>query len=82
MRLGSAASVLAISDECRTVVIGERPYVLAGRLGDLRAMGARVFRADFVWRPYEAQEVCELWRRVRAGQAVAGTVGNFDRGLA
>ena len=82
MRLSGGEDVLAVSDECRTVVLGARAYSLAGRMDELRQAGASVFRADFVWRPYEAREVRDLWRRVRRGDAVAGTVGNFDRGLA
>jgi hypothetical protein len=39
-------------------------------------------RADFVYRPYEPQEVVQRWRAVRAGSPVpGGHAANFDRGV-
>jgi len=83
MRLEGGESVLAIQDDCRTVVVGERPFCLADRLAVLHDMGASRVRADFIWRPYTAAEVHSLWQRLRAGgDGVAGHPGNFLRGLA
>ncbi len=67
----------------RTVLLHRAPLCRAGRLDELRVLGARRFRAAFVWRRYESAEVLALWRALRAGRAPdPHTVGNFDRGLA
>jgi len=48
----------------------------------LVSAGARILRADFMYREYTADRVREIWRRLRAGQAIPGThAGNFERGL-
>lgn len=67
----------------RTVLLHRAPLCRAGRLDDLRALGARRFRAAFVWRRYEPDDVLALWRGLRAGRAPdPHTIGNYDRGLA
>lgn len=63
------------------VLLHDQPYCLAGRLGELRAAGARHLRADFAYRHYSAPEVADLFRRLRTGQEVAGRLANFDRGF-
>ncbi len=74
--------VLAINRRCRTYTINRLPYCLAPRLGALRAAGARRLRADFIYRPYTADEVRRLWRELRSGRTIPGThLGSFDRGL-
>lgn len=81
MRSSHGDDVLAIDHGCRTILIGEKPYCLAGRIGDLRKAGARAVRADFMYRDYSAAQVRDTWRALRAGRPVAGHLGNFDRGL-
>jgi putative protease len=73
--------VLAINDRCRTWVVNATPFSLAGRLDALRQAGARSLRADFVHKPYAPAEVAAIFRRLRAGEPVAGHRGNFERGL-
>lgn len=74
--------VMALDYHCRTIVLDKGPFCLAGRLKEISKMGARRLRVDFLYRPYAAGEVRDLWRRVRAGQAVAGGhIGNWERGL-
>lgn len=83
MRLAGGEWVLAMNDRCRTVVVNSVPYCLSGRLDELRKMGVRSVRVDFVWRLYAPEEVSELWRRIRKGDStVKGYLGNFERGLA
>jgi collagenase-like PrtC family protease len=75
--------VIAINDRCRTITINRRPFCLGRRRRELEQAGARVFRADFVWRRYDPAEVRRIWRALRTGEELpAGHVGNFDRGLA
>src|SRR5262249_34135752 len=74
--------VTALDYHCRTIVLSQVPFCLAPRLGELAKLGAQRLRADFVYRPYSAEEVCERWRLVRAGRAVpGGHAANFDRGV-
>ncbi len=74
--------VTALDYHCRTIVLNQGPFCLSTRLSDLARAGAVSLRADFVYRPYHADEVRDRWRQVRAGQAVpGGHAANFDRGV-
>jgi putative protease len=74
--------VTALDYHCRTIVLNQGPFCLAGRLPELAAAGAVSLRADFVYRPYEPETVAERWRAVRAGRGVpGGHAANFDRGV-
>jgi hypothetical protein len=74
--------VTALDYHCRTIVLNQGPFCLSTRLPDLRAAGAVSLRADFVYRPYAAEEVVARWRAVRAGKGVpGGHSANFDRGV-
>jgi putative protease len=74
--------VTALDYHCRTIVLNQGPFCLSTRLEELAAAGAAHLRADFVYRPYQPQEVRDRWRLVRAGRAVpGGHAANFDRGI-
>ena len=74
--------VIAVNRDCRTILISQEPFCLAGRLRDLAEAGATSLRADFINRPYKPSEVRELWRAIRDGRnPPRGHIGNFDRGL-
>jgi putative protease len=74
--------VMALDYHCRTIVLNQGPFCLAPRLQELLRSGARLLRADFIYRPYEPVEVRERWRAVRNGQAIpGGHAANFDRGI-
>jgi putative protease len=74
--------VLALDYHCRTIVLNQGPFCLSTRLDELRGAGTRHVRADFLYRPYEAEEVRDRWRLVRAGKSVpGGHAANFDRGI-
>ena len=74
--------VLAVNRNCRTILLGLKPFSLAERLEDLRAAGALHLRADFIYRPYSPEQVRDTWRTLRQGQSLMTShVGNFDRGL-
>ena len=82
MESSHGEKVLALDYHCRTIVLNQGPFCLSPRLGELAAAGAQVLRADFIYRPYEADEVRRRWRLVRAGKAVpGGHAANFDRGM-
>jgi putative protease len=74
--------VLAIDDHCRTIVLNQEPFCLASRLPELAKAGAISLRADFLYRPYQAEQVRDRWRLLRAGRPIPGTQSaNFDRGM-
>jgi hypothetical protein len=74
--------VTALDYHCRTIVLNQGPFCLSTRLGELRKAGAINLRADFIYRSYNAVEVRDRWRQVRAGRAVpGGHAANFDRGI-
>jgi hypothetical protein len=74
--------LLAVNDHCRSVVLGDRPFCLSGRIHELRQAGGRRFRVDFVWRRYEVADAQRLWGEIRADRALPHThTGNLDRGL-
>jgi hypothetical protein len=74
--------VTALDYHCRTIVLNQEPFCLSTRLADLATAGAKLLRADFVYRPYEPKLVRARWRSVRAGLPVqGGHAANFDRGL-
>jgi U32 family peptidase len=74
--------VTALDYHCRTIVLNQGPYCLSTRLKEVAQAGAKLLRADFVYRNYEAAEARQRWRQVRAGQSVAGGhAANFERGI-
>ncbi len=64
-----ADKMLAITRECRTILLNRRPFCLAFKLDELRAAGAGHVRADFVNRAWPARAAAEAWRKLRAGEA-------------
>jgi hypothetical protein len=82
LKLKGGETVLAVQDNCRTVVINEVPFCLVDRLAELKEMGARRFRVDFIWQAYTPEEVRDLWRQIRSGRTPPpGYTANFTRGL-
>jgi putative protease len=74
--------VTALDYHCRTIVLNHGPFCLSPRLRELTAAGAVSVRADFIYRPYEPEQVRDLWRTIRAGRPVPnGHAANFSRGL-
>ena len=74
--------VTAIDYHCRTIVLNQGPFCLSPRLHEIAKMGARHVRADFIYRRYAAEEARDVWRTLRAGQAMpGGHAANFERGV-
>jgi hypothetical protein len=73
---------LARPEGCRTVVVSETPFCLAGRLRELAAAGATRFRAEFAHRAYTPESALATWQALRADRALPRThAGNYLRGL-
>ncbi len=84
MRLESkrADRLLAINDLGQTTLVNALPLCWSHHLPELLAMGARRLRAEFIWRPYESDEVARIWSRVRGGERLEAThEGNWQYGL-
>lgn len=81
--------VRVINRHCRMMVINEKPFCLAPHIPALVSAGARILRADFMYRAYTGEQMRTIWRRLRAWQVypeLRGTIpgthaGNFERGL-
>lgn len=76
----TGSSYLVLQHQCRTLVVNAVPFCLANELEKLRSAGACLFRADFVNRPYSAEQVAGIWRELR-GSSISFAVheGNFAR---
>jgi hypothetical protein len=74
--------VTALDYHCRTIVLNDGPFCLSTRLSQLADAGAVCLRADFIYRNYDPLQVRDIWRAVRAGEAIpGGHAANFDRGI-
>ncbi len=62
--------LIAVNSHCRTVLLNEQPYSFSGRIGELRLAGARVLRADFAWRRYDANAMARILDALRADRSI------------
>ena len=73
---------LICQKKCRTFVLHQKPFCLAGQVPELTAAGGRHFRADFRYRRYTPAEVRRLWTLLRDGQHLPHTRnGNWGGGI-
>ena len=56
--------LLAINNQCQTVLIHDRPFHLGGHIRELLDAGATNFRADFIWRQYTPVQVRSIWNKL------------------
>ena len=78
---GSGENVRLVQQGCRTLLLNQVPFCLSKRLSELREMGARHFRADFINRRYDPAKVRAIWLALRQGDTIRGHEGNFARGM-
>lgn len=57
--------LIAVNNNCQTVILNQRPLNLSGHLHELRSLGARRFRADFCWLNLAPVAVRDAWRSLR-----------------
>ena len=82
LKLAGGERVLAIQDRCQTVVVNDTPFCIADRVVELRGMGARNLRVDFIWQTYTPAQARDVWRQIRSGRTPPrGHTANFTRGL-
>ncbi len=74
--------VMAINDECRTVVMGEKPFSLLHIVPLLIEDGHRDYRIDLCYKDYSIKVVSNIISGINSGKKIRNsTIGNFERGL-
>ncbi|MCP4266676.1 MAG: U32 family peptidase [Candidatus Brocadiaceae bacterium] len=73
---------MAINDECRTVVMGEKPFSLLHIVPLLIEDGHRDYRIDLCYKDYSIKVVSNIISGINSGKEIRNsTIGNFERGL-
>ena len=73
---------LAVDENCKTVVINERPFSIIHIIPKLIETGQRDFRIDLCYRDYTPEMVQALFLNVQnRGKIKNSLIGNFERGL-
>lgn len=72
----------AINDECRTVVIHERPFSIIHHMQKLYKAGQLNFRIDLCNRSYTPEMVHHIFSGIQSKSRIDNSlIGNFERGL-
>lgn len=72
----------AINEDCRTVVIGQKPFSLIQYIPKLIDGGQRDFRVDLCYKDYTPEMVQDIFSKIQTMSKVNNSVmGNFERGL-
>ena len=73
---------LAIDENCKTVVIGQKPFSIIHLIPKLIESGQRDFRVDLCYRDYTPEMIEEIFTSVQNKRKIKNSlVGNFERGL-
>ncbi|MHC4269206.1 MAG: peptidase U32 family protein [Planctomycetota bacterium] len=73
---------MAINDECRTVVMGEKPFSIVHLVPSLLEAGHKDYRIDLCYKDYSIKVVSNIISRIHSGKKIRNSMmGNFDRGL-
>ncbi len=68
----SGDRILVRNRGCTTVLLADEPRRTSPReIAALRAAGAQRFRLDFLWRPYDSEQVLAVWRSVLGKRGTA-----------
>ncbi len=72
----------AVNEECRTVIINERPFSIIHLIQTFLEAGHRDYRIDLCYRDYTPETISDLLSGIQSGKRVKNsTIGNFERGL-
>ncbi|MCR4321603.1 MAG: U32 family peptidase [Candidatus Brocadiaceae bacterium] len=73
---------LAIDEECKTVVIGERPFSITHLIPNLIESGQMDFRIDLCYKDYTPEMINDIFSAIHKKCKIKNSlVGNFERGL-
>ena len=62
-----------LSKDCQTMLFDENAYCVADRIKEI---SADFYRVSFVYKPYKAQQVAEIWNKLSTIKT--NNVGNID----
>jgi putative protease len=72
----------AINEQCKTVVLEERPFSITHLIPKLLHAGQRDFRIDLCYRDYTPEMIEDIFMSFqKRGKIKDSTIGNFERGL-
>ena len=66
-------NLLAINNNCQSVIINAQPFSLGGKIAQLHHLGATRFRMDFIWRDYAPTIVQQIWKELRQDHEIPNT---------
>ncbi len=73
---------VAIDENCKTVVIGERPFSITHLIPNLIESGQKDFRVDLCYKDYTPEMIEEIFTAIQNKRKIKNSmVGNFERGL-
>ncbi len=73
---------LAIDENCKTVVIGQKPFSIIHLIPKLIESGQKDFRVDLSYKDYTPEMIQTLFLNVQnRGKIKNSMIGNFERGL-
>ena len=73
---------LAINEECKTVVIGEKPFSIIHLIPKLIESGQRDFRVDLCYKDYVPEMIQDIFSKIQNRSKMKNSImGNFERGL-
>ncbi|MDO8094857.1 MAG: hypothetical protein Q6360_15365, partial [Candidatus Brocadiales bacterium] len=73
---------IVLNDDCRTVVINEKPFSIIQFIPKLLEAGQRDFRVDLCYRDYSPEAIQEIFSKIQNRCKIKNSmIGNFERGL-
>ena len=73
---------IAVDENCKTVVIGERPFSIIHLIPKLLDKGQMGFRIDLCYKDYTPEMINDIFLKIQDRSKVKNSViGNFERGL-
>ncbi len=73
---------LAINEDCKTVVIGQKPFSIIHLIPKLVESGQKDFRVDLCYKDYTPEMIEEIFTSIQNKRKIKNSlVGNFERGL-
>ena len=73
---------LAIDENCKTVVIGQKPFSIIHLIPKLVDAGQKDFRVDLCYKDYTPEMIEEIFTSIQNKRKIKNSmVGNFERGL-
>ncbi len=74
---------IAMNNECKTVVVSEKPFSIIHCIPELLESGQMDFRIDLCYRDYTPEAIYDIFSKIQnKGKVKNSIIGNFKRGLA